>query len=207
MNSTYWKAVEENDVARVAALLDQSSSLANERYTGEAWVPGNVYDFTERKQVPAPADFPFTNTALHTAAVNARTELIEVLLRHGADANAIGYEANKGLTPPVVLAAWEGSLDTLKVLLDSGADPNVSASTETALYTAAEHHAPDKVDLLLSYGARHDIFTAVIVGNVELVHYMLMAYPPLRETRSAKRGRTPQEEAVHHEQFEVLKLF
>ena len=165
MNNAYWKAVEENDVAKVAALLDQSSSLVDERYTGEAWIPGSVYDSTERKQVPAPADFPFTNTALHTAVVNARTELAEVLLRHGADANANGYEANKGLTPPVVLAAWEGSLETLRVLLEGGADPNISASTETALYTAAEHHAPDKVELLLAHGARHDIFTAAIVGR------------------------------------------
>ena len=206
MNDAYWNAVHNADVTNVARMLDESSSLVDEWYAGEAWIPGHIYDPAECNQIPAPSEFPFTNTALHTAAVNGRAELAELLLRHGADANAIGYEANKGLTPPVVLAAWEGSVETLRVLLANGADPNISASAETALYTAAEHRAPDKVDLLLAHGARHDIFTAAIVGDFELVQRMVIAYPPLRDARSAKRGRTPREEAEHHEQSDVLKL-
>ena len=207
MSEAYWNAVKTADITSVAQMLDKSRSLVGERYAGEAWIPEHIYDSAERKQIAAPADFPFTNTALHSATVNGQTELVELLLRYGADTNAIGYEANKGLTPPVVLAAWEGSLETLRVLLENGADPNVSASAETALYTAAEHDSSDKVDLLLSHGARHDIFTATIVGDVELVKRMLSAYPPLHEARSVKRGRTPREEAEHHNRSEILKLF
>jgi len=106
-----------------------------------------------------------------------------------------------------VLAAWEGSFETLQLLLENGADPNVPASAETALYTAAEHGSKDKVDLLISYGARHDIFTAIIMGEVEVVDQMLMAYPPLKNIRSSKREQTPKEVAEYYNQSEVLKLF
>ena len=206
MIDAYWNAIRSADVGKVAEILEASPSLVEERFAGEAWVPGHVYDSAEQKQVPTPTDFPFTNAAIHSATVNAQTELVELLLRHGANANAMGYEANKGLTPPVVLAAWEGSFETLQLLLANGADPNIPASAETALYTAAEHHAQDKVDLLLAHGARHDIFSAAIEGDVETVERMVKAYPSLREARSMKRGRTPREEAEHHQQSEVLAL-
>lgn len=133
--------------------------------------------------------------------------MVRLLLQFGADPNAIGYEDNKGLTPAAVLAAWEGSLETLRILFEGGADPNLRASAETALYTAAEHQAFDKVELLLSFGARHDLFTTSILGKVDVVKRMLAAYPTLREVRSLKRNRTPREEAEHFKQDEVLRLF
>ena len=207
MDDVFWKAVDDNDVDTVAKLLDQSPSLVDERFVGEAWKPKHIWNHEPAGQILAPPDFPFTNSALHTAAVNARTELARLLLQRRADANSIGYEPNNGLTPAVVLAAWEGSLETLRVLLENGADPNLPASADTALYAAAEHGFAEKVDLLIAHGARHSIFTAAIVGDVECVQRMLAAYPPLRDARSAKRGRTPKQEAEHHQQSEVLKLF
>jgi ankyrin repeat protein len=144
----------------VRELLSASPQLVRACFKGEAWRPGQVYDCDAGGPVATPDGYPFSNTALHTAAVLGRAELARVLLEHGADPNDIGYEGNKGLTPPLVLAAWEGNFDTLRILLDFGADPNLPASAETALYTAAEHGALDKVDLLLERGARHDIFTA-----------------------------------------------
>jgi hypothetical protein len=202
----YWRAVRDNDVAALERLLANSPSLVHEVVRGEAWEPGHWYDPAAGKRVPVPQHFEFTNSALHTAAVNGRAELASLLLRRGAAPDAIGYEGNKGLTPPVVLAAWEGTLETLRVLLDRGADPNLPASAETALYTAAEHGSRDKAELLLSRGARHDIFTASILGEVEIVRRMLRAYPPLKNARSHKRGRTPLEEAKHHHCAEVVKL-
>ena len=199
----YWKAVANNDTATLTNLLAASPEWVGERFVGNAWSPVDTLD-----EGTSAEEHDFTNTALHTAAVNARAEMVKILLQHGADPNAIGFEKdNKGLAPPVVLAAWEGSLETLRALLDGGADPNVPASAETALYTAAEHGSADKVDLLLSYGARHDVFTASIVGDVRLVKRLLAAYPPLRNARSTKRNRTPLEEAEHHNQAEIVKLF
>ena len=201
-NANFWEAVANNDTSALQNLLAASPELAGARFVGNAWNPAAAPDETRA------TEHDFTNTALHTAAVNSHTEMVQLLLQFGADPNAIGFERdNKGLTPPVVLAAWEGSLETLRALLDGGADPNIPASAETALYTAAEHGSADKVDLLLSYGARHDVFTAAIVGDVFLVKRFLAAYPPLRYARSTKRHRTPCEEAEHHNQFEIVRLF
>jgi ankyrin repeat protein len=205
-HNDYWRAVQNDDIAALEHLLAQSPSLVHETIPGEAWQPGHWYDPAAGKRVPVPHDFLFSNTALHTAAVNGHAELASLLLRHGANPNAIGYEANKGLTPPIVLAAWEGTLETLRALLDAGADPNLPASAETALYTAAEHGSRDKAELLLSRGARHDIFTAAILGEVETVRQMLHAYPPLKDAKSHKRRRTPMEEAQHHHRADVVKL-
>jgi len=190
----FWKAIDANDVETTKSLLQDSPALVNERYFGIAW-----------KTEPN-CDIQFSNTALHNAAVNSRVKIAELLIRSGADVNAIGYEENKGLTPPIVLAAWEGSIEMMKVLLDAGADPNLSASAETALYCAAEHHAQEKVELLLASGARHDLFTAAILGEVEMLKKILTAYPPLLNARSLKRNRTVREEAEHYKQIEVIKL-
>ena len=203
----FWKAVRENDVRTVGDLLSQTPDLTNARIKGEAWVPGHVWDHKIRGQAPAPEDFPFSNAALHTAAVNeGRADLAKVLLQHGADVNDIGFEPNKGLTPPLVLTAWEGDTDTLRVLLDFGADPNLPASSETALYTAIEHTAPDKIELLLERGARHDVFTAAMIGDVDLVRRMIRAMPALLRARSHKRGRTPAEEAAHYNRDDVVRF-
>ena len=197
----FWQAVANDDTATLINLLASSQELVHERFVGNAWLPTQSPD-------PLAVEYEFTNTALHVASVNSQTEMVKILLQHGADANAIGFEKdNKGLAPPVVLAAWQGSLETLRALLIGGADPNIPGSSETALYAAAEHGAADKVDLLLCYGARHDVFTASIVGDVSLVKRFLAAYPPLRNARSTKRNRTPKEEAEQHNQVEVLKFF
>jgi hypothetical protein len=191
---SFWNAVAENDVAACELLLNNDPSLVSARYFGIAWTPE-----------PNPS-IHFSNTALHTASVNSRVDVAKLLIRFGADVNAIGYEDNKGLTPPIVLAAWEGSTEMLQCLLDAGADPNLAASAETALYCAAEHGASEKVDTLLISGARYDVFTAAILGEVEILKQFLTAYRPLLNARSLKRNRTVREEAEHHQQAAIVKL-
>ena len=203
----FWNVVRENDWVGLEKLLDQYPDWVDARITGSAWNPGHIYNPQSKSQVVPPDDFPFSNTALHVASVNGRPELVRVLIEHGADVNAIGFEENKGLTPAIVLAAWEGCLDTMRQLINGGADLNLAASAETALYTAAEHGDAEKVKLLVEHGARHDIFTAAIVGDRERVQKFLLASPVLREARSLKRGRTPAEEAEHHRQHEIVALF
>lgn len=190
----FWTAVADDDIDCVKTLLDQHPELVRERYFGVAWKPEPV------------EGVQFTNTALHTTAVNSQVELAKLLIENGADVDAIGYEENKGLTPPIVLAAWEGSVEMLRLLLDAGADPNLAASAETALYCATEHDAAAKVELLLERDARHDVFTAAILGEVELVKQFVTAYPPLIHARSLKRNRTAREEAQHFGQEEIVQL-
>ncbi|MEM7386745.1 MAG: ankyrin repeat domain-containing protein, partial [Verrucomicrobiota bacterium] len=91
--------------------------------------------------------------AVHFCSLAGREVLLKVVLAHGPDLEVRTFEENKGLTTPLVLAAWEGSLESCRLLLEAGANPQARASAESPLYSAAEHGAFDKVDLLLRYGA------------------------------------------------------
>ena len=79
----FWHAVDDDDMARVKQLVEQSPELVRKRYFGVAWKPEEI------------EGFEFSNTALHTAAVNSRVPLAKLLIKFGADINAIGYEENK----------------------------------------------------------------------------------------------------------------
>ena len=189
-----WTALDANEVQRARAILDARPEAVHERAPDAHAAPRASYG---------------TNTPLtHIAVRPGRVEMMTMLIDCGADVNALGYNENKGIAPAIVLAAWEGDVDMLRVLLEAGADPNVAGSAENALYTAIEHTsadapAPNKVSVLLDNGARHDIFTAAMVGDVEMARAHAAAYPPLLGRRSLKRNRTPLEEAAHYGQDDV----
>ena len=150
--------------------------------------------------------YTYETKGVHVCSLSGREQLLEILLRHKPNLDAITFEENKGLTTPLVLSAWEGSSASCQMLLDAGANPNTWASAESPLYTAAEHHAWDKVDMLVDYGAKHDIFTACICGRLEIVEAEIKAYRPLLAKASIKRNRTPLEEAMEHQQGHIVKL-
>ena len=201
----YFQAVRANDLDRVQEILEVEPALVHQR----------VADLSAEPWAPADPGDRQSNTALHWAAVRgwrkaALAPLAQILIDYGADVDAMGYNGNKGVAPTVVLAAWEGDFDVLRVLLESGADPNRPASAESALYCAIEHtdlDAPDpnKVSLLLEHGAEHDVFTAAMTGATDLVDELLDDYDPLIERRSLKRGRTPLEEAVNYGRWETAE--
>ncbi len=192
MASQYWKLIETSDTEELAKLLAEQPELVHETFPGDA------------RTLALETTSPFTNTALHYAVVHDRIELAGKLLEAGADPNAIGYQSQRGLTPPLVLATAEASSTMMELLLEKGANPNLEASAESALYCAIENGSGDKVDLLLSKGARHDVFTAAMAGEVDLVVHHLRAYPTLLKARSRKRQRTPWDEAATHEQDDVM---
>ena len=206
--AAYFQAVRANDVEQVREILTTTPDLVHERIADDC--------SAEQWEHAKPGDRQ-SNTALHWTATpwgqqdQSHAALAKTLIEHGADVDALGYNDNKGVAPAVVLAAWEGSLDVLRVLLENGADPNLPGAAESALYTAIEHTAPDapepnKVSLLLEHGATHDIFTAAMTGRTELVATMLDEYSELINRRSLKRNRTPLEEALNYQQHEVANM-
>ena len=81
-------------------------------------------------------------TPLFLASQHGHPELVETLLKGGADAKAVAVTGST----PLMLAAAAGSVRAVELLLDAGADVNArdSARGQTALMYAAGHNrVPD----------------------------------------------------------------
>ncbi|KAI9452438.1 ankyrin repeat-containing domain protein [Russula earlei] len=88
-------------------------------------------------------------TALHDASFRGNVKIVDLLLRHKADANARGV--NKQV--PLGIASIEGHLEIARLLLKNGADVNAVDPGYTALSAAAFEGHLDLVRLLVDNGA------------------------------------------------------
>jgi ankyrin repeat protein len=89
-------------------------------------------------------------TALHWAAELDNLEIVDVLIRAGADVKA----ANRYGTTPLALACTNGNAAIIERLLGAGADANAALpGGETALMTAARTGRVDALKVLLAHGA------------------------------------------------------
>jgi len=81
---------------------------------------------------------------------------------------------------PLIIAAQKGHHEIARILLDAGADPNLThIFNQSALIYAASNNHPDIVDLLLKYNADPEIkesrfgqtalLVAVIKNNITIV--------------------------------------
>ena len=80
-----------------------------------------------------------------------RTEIVKLLLDHGADVNATQADD----FTPLHEAAQNGMLDVTQWLLDRGAqiNPRLSSSGKTPLALASEHQHEAVAELLMRHGA------------------------------------------------------
>jgi ankyrin repeat protein len=94
-----------------------------------------------------------TLTALMTATWYGYTNIVELLLEHGADANITNDRAS-----PLTIAFRRQHLDIIRLLLNKGADVNFipKNSSETPLCLASRHANLDFVKELLDRGAPVD---------------------------------------------------
>jgi len=95
-----------------------------------------------------------SHTPLQIAARDGNTEIVDLLLEHGADVNSPPAK-HYGATA-LQFAAIEGLLGIAFLLLENGADVNAPPAEiggRTALEGAAEHGRIDMVQLLLNAGA------------------------------------------------------
>jgi ankyrin repeat protein len=66
---------------------------------------------------------PYNGTALHWAVARKQVEAAAWLLDHGADINRrAGFGGTRGVTPLHIAAAWGGSPDCARLLIERGAD-------------------------------------------------------------------------------------
>jgi ankyrin repeat protein len=88
---------------------------------------------------------------LHDAAAEGHSKIVDLLLKSGANIDAC---SNQNVTPLMCAAAWD-YFDTVKLLLDQGADASIQDCTgATALDTALEKGEDDRIVELLKSGRK-----------------------------------------------------
>ncbi len=93
--------------------------------------------------------WPLGTTAVHYAAGIGNLPLLEMLIELGADVNAVDKVGNR----PLDRAAHMGQTETVKRLLEQGAEPNFKEAMRQPLHSAVIRNHPEIVGLLLEYGA------------------------------------------------------
>ncbi len=155
-------AASRADAARVAEILDERPALVNER--------GTLHGHTGMR------------SALHFAVgtTTENKETIKVLLERGADPNVRDEGDN---AYPLHFASELLDLHIVRLLVEHGGDP-IGAGDMHELEVigwaacfdpvridlhgeAREHRRREVIDYLLAHGAKHTLFSAVAMGDVD----------------------------------------
>jgi hypothetical protein len=142
-----------------------------------------------------------------------------LLLAHGADPNV--REAGDN-TYPLHWAAAHGHLETVRALLDGGGEVlGIDDVHELdVIGWATFYGAPgedrvqmdasrrDLVALLLERGARHHIFSAMSVGDLDLIRTLVEENPGALDRCMSRfeRGQTPLHFAIDRKRYDILDL-
>ena len=178
----------QGDAERVTALLDDRPDIVNER----AVLAGHTGK----------------RTALHFAMNRPSEAVTDVLLARGADPN-IRDDGDNAM--PLHFAAEHASLDIVRRLIEHGADA-IGAGDYHELEVIgwatvfARTLNRELVDYLLSHGARHNISSAVVVGDVDAIRAVIAAAPASlnRAMDATNHHRRPLHLAVIRNQFAAL---
>jgi len=178
-------AAGRSDLDRLNALLDAHPELIDE--------PGG----------------PGVRTALHQAVFGKSEAAVQLLLERGADPN-IRCEGDRAY--PLHFAVEKNLFPIVRLLVEHGSD-TVGEGDYHELgvlgwATAWEYIQPDRemVDYLLAHGARHNIFSAVAVGDNETIREIVRRTPGDLERRmnGTKMRRMPLHLAVMKKQMGSL---
>jgi ankyrin repeat protein len=119
------------------------------------------------------------------------------LLEHGADPNARDDGDN---ALPIHFAAGGGPLESVRALLDAGSDVQGAGDLHQmdviGWATVFAEARRDVVDLLVERGARHHVFSAIALGDLELLRRVIESDP-----NAIKRRLSPFEQeqtALHY---------
>lgn len=151
-------------------------------------------------------------TALMTAVKDGNVTTVRRLIAEGADVN----ERDSGGDAPVIMAAYLGHADVLRLLLEAGGDvtaldPGMKA---TALHAAAYAGHADTAQLLIEHGIAIDqqgpyngytaLHDAIWQNNVDVARVLIDAGADL--TIRSNDGQTPADFARARNRREILAL-
>ncbi len=104
--------------------------------------------------VPVNAEDKYGNTALMNAISNNRLEIVDLLLKSGADPNLLTYYAPGRCQTALMRAMSENDLNIIYALIANKADVNLACQNgETALITAVKNNLVKVVKTLIEAGA------------------------------------------------------
>src|SRR5262245_21473117 len=158
-------ACQSGDVDALRELVTIDPSLARERVAGGT-------------------------TGLHQAV--RHPDALRWLLEHGADPNLRDTGDNASA---LHFAAANGHLESVRVLLDAGADVQGIGDLHHGgvIGWASREGNQAVIDLLVERGARHHIFSAMALGDVDLVERLVDEDPQALARRRSRfeSGQTP----------------
>jgi ankyrin repeat protein/thiol-disulfide isomerase/thioredoxin len=161
------------------------------------------------KAVPAAANLvigsqqghPYYATLLMDAVKDRNAAAVKLFLEHGANVKASTETYDSALQ----IAAQVGDVAIAKMLLAKGADPNFPATGESPLHESAVQGHSELARLLIATGLRHDLYSAIALGEIEMVRQGLQA-DPSRAMRPDGASRMPLDYAAANGQLEIAKL-
>ena len=135
------------------------------------------------------------STGLHQAV--RYPNALRLLIEHGGDPNVRDVGDNAS---PLHFAAANGFLESVRILLDAGADVRGSGDVHKGdvIGWAARPGNEAVINLLLERGARHHIFSAMALGDLDLVQRLVEENP---ESLSRRRSRFENEQTPMHAAF------
>lgn len=158
-------------------------------------------------------------TGLHEAARRGHAAAVRLLLDHGADTNA--REAGDN-TYPLHWAAAHAHLDVVRALLDAGSDVHGTGDVHEldvigwASFFRDPHADPNAIEdarravvaLLLERGARHHIFSAMSMADLDAIRSLAASDPGALNRRMSRfeHGQTPLQFAIARKRYDMLNL-
>ena len=141
----------------------------------------------------------FSTMLMKDAVIFWDIKVVKFLIEHFPDIINGEDQEDSRFRPPMVQAAFHKHEEIVHLLLDAGADPNISESAgQTALYYAVENNDIETIQLLLDNGAHadprilhysdndwHSLITLRLATGNTAIAELLLQYIDLEEKMTA----------------------